>query len=81
MTAYLLQLNDVIADPHFELNPTTLPAIRMPNAAGFYDDDRELAEKSFWNRKPCMKDCKKDVSVVNRAGAIDVTPGQSQDPK
>ena len=81
LTAYMLQLNDVIGDPKFELNQTTLPAIRMPNAAGFYDDDRDVAEKSFWNRKPCMRDCKKDASILNRARAIDVTPGQTGGPK
>ena len=53
----------------------------MPNAAGFYDDDRDVAEKSFWNRKPCMRDCKKDASILNRARAIDVTPGQTGGPK
>ena len=80
ITAYLLALNDVIADPKFVLDQTTLPAIRMPNAAGFYDDDREVAEKAFWNRKPCMQNCKKDAAVLNRARAIDVTPGQKSGP-
>ena len=81
VTAYLLQLNDVIADPKFELNQTTLPAIKMPNAAGFYDDDRDVAERPFWNSKPCMQNCKTEATVLNRARAIDVTPGQTGDPK
>ena len=52
LTAYLLQLNDVIKDQNFELNAQTLPTIkmpttRMPNESQFYDDDREIAEKHF----------------------------------
>ena len=81
LTAYLLMLNDVIADPKFVLDQTTLPAIRMPNAAGFYDDDREVAEKQFWNRKSCMQNCKKEATVLNRARSIDVTPEQKSGPK
>ena len=46
----------------------------MPNAGGFYDDDRETAEKSFWNPKPCMTNCKPDATITGRARVIDVTP-------
>ncbi len=81
VTAYLLQLNDVIKDPNFELNAKTLQEIKMPNADGFYVDDRETAEKQFWNRKPCMKDCKKETKVLNRARALDVTPEGKSGPK
>jgi S-disulfanyl-L-cysteine oxidoreductase SoxD len=82
VTAYLLSLNDIIKDQNFELNEKTLPAVKMPNAAGFYDDDREVSEKQFWGRKPCMKDCRKDAATVTgRAMAVDVTPGQKAGPK
>lgn len=81
ITAYLLQVNDVIKDPNFELNAQTIVAIKMPNANGFYDDDREKAEKSFWARKPCMKDCKKEAKVLNRARVLDVTPEGKGGPK
>ena len=81
VTAYLLQMNDIIDDQNFELNAQTLPAIKMPNAAGFYDDDRETAEKHFWNRKPCMKDCKTQATVLNRAAVLDVTPEKKAGPK
>ena len=81
VTAYLLQMNDIIKDPDFELNAQTLPAIRMPNAGQFYDDDREVAEKHFWNHKPCMTDCKKDPAVLNRAAVLDVTPDNKGAPK
>ncbi len=81
VTAYVLQLNDVITDPKLEINATTLPAIKMPNAGQFYDDDREIAEKAFWNRKPCMKDCKKEAKVLNRAQTLAVTPETKSGPK
>jgi S-disulfanyl-L-cysteine oxidoreductase SoxD len=81
LTAYLLNMNDIIKDTNFELNAKTLAAIKMPNAEGFYDDDRETAEKKFWGHKPCMKDCKKDVTVLNRARMLDVTPDSKTGPK
>jgi len=81
VTAYLLHLNEVIKDPNFELNAKTIVTIKMPNAEGFYDDDRETAEKAFWGRKPCMKDCKKETKVLNRARVLDVTPEGKGGPK
>ncbi len=82
VTAYLLSLNDIVKDPNFELSEKTLPAVKMPNADGFYDDDREVSEKQFWARKPCMKECSKEAAaVIGRAMAVDVTPGQKAGPK
>ena len=46
----------------------------MPNAGGFRDDDRETAEKTFWNAAPCMADCKGAATITGRARALDVTP-------
>ena len=82
LTAFLLHVNDVIKDAQFELNEKNLATIKMPNANGFYDDDREVSEKQFWNRDPCMKDCRKDAAaVLNRARTIDVTPDSKSGPK
>ena len=81
VTAYLLQINDIIKDATFELNQHTLPAIKMPNAGQFYDDDREAAEKHFWNARPCMKNCKKETAVLNNATALAVTPDNKSGPK
>lgn len=81
LTAYLLHLNDVIKDTNFVLDAKSMMTIKMPNANGFYEDDREKAEKGFWNRKPCMKDCKTDAKVVNRARVLDVTPEGKGGPK
>jgi cytochrome c len=82
LTAYILHLNDVIRDTSFELNQSNLATIKMPNATGFYDDDRNTAEKHFWNRKPCMKECRKEAAtVLNRAREVDVTPDKNSGPK
>jgi cytochrome c553 len=82
LTAYLLHLNDVIKDTSFELNDKNFRSIKMPNAANFYDDDREVTEKHFWGRTPCMKDCTKVApKVTGRAQILDVTPDNKLAPK
>jgi cytochrome c len=81
LTAYILHMNEVIKDPKFELNERNFASIKMPNAETFRDDDRETAEKRFWRPNVCMKDCKKDVKVLNRARILDVTPDHKTAPK
>ncbi|MGE0700216.1 MAG: c-type cytochrome [Hyphomicrobiaceae bacterium] len=81
LTAYILNLNDVIKEQGFELSQANLASIKMPNKGGFYDDDRETAEKQFWKADPCMKDCKQDVKVVGRARVLDVTPDSKTGPR
>ena len=81
LTAYILFLNDVTKDPKFELSDETLAIVKMPNAEQFYDDDREKTEKGFWNKQPCMKDCKKAVEILGRARALDVTPESKSSPR
>ena len=82
LTAYLLHINEIIKSPDFELDNKNFTTIKMPNANTFYDDDRETTEKHFWNRKPCMKDCRKSAAnVLNRAQALDVTPTDKSGPK
>lgn len=46
----------------------------MPNEGGFFDDDRQVAEKAFWNANPCMKDCRPPVKITGHAAVLDVTP-------
>ena len=74
VTAYLLFLNDIVTEETFELNERTLAGIKLPNAGGFRDDDRETSERAFWGRTPCMTDCKTGVTVTARAPP-EVTPG------
>ncbi len=81
LVAYILSLNDVIKDENFELSDRNFTAIRMPNAAAFYDDDREATEKQFWKKQPCMKDCRPAPKVIGRATSLDVTPDGKTGPK
>ena len=71
--AYVLNLNDIV-DDKFVLSKETWTQVKMPNQAGFFDDDRDKAEKAFWNANPCMKDCRGPVTITGRAQAVDVTP-------
>ena len=73
VVAYLLYLNDVVEDT-FVLSPDTFGQVKMPNNVGFHDDDREATERAFWNAKPCMTNCKAQVTVTGHARIIDVTP-------
>ncbi len=81
VVAYILNLNEVIKDPKFELNEKTFATIKMPNTDGFYDDDREVSEKHFWNRKVCMTKCGPELKVTSRAMVLDVTPDTKKGPK
>lgn len=82
LTAYLLTMNDIIKDENFELNEKNFAAIKMPNAAAFYDDDRQTAEKQFWSKDPCMKSCRStQPRVIGRAISVDVTPDSKAGPK
>jgi mono/diheme cytochrome c family protein len=73
VTAYVLNLNDIV-DDKFVLSKETWAKVKMPNQGGFFDDDREKAERAFWNAKPCMKDCRGPVKITGHALAVDVTP-------
>jgi S-disulfanyl-L-cysteine oxidoreductase SoxD len=80
VVAYTLFLNDIV-DEKFVLSKETFAQVKMPNAGGFYDDDRETTEKAFWNSSPCMTNCKPDVKVTGRARVIDVTPDDKARPR
>jgi cytochrome c len=73
VVAYVLNLNDLVGDK-FVLSKATWGEVKMPNAGGFFDDNRETVEKAFWNPHPCMTDCRGPVKITGRAGALDVTP-------
>jgi cytochrome c len=80
VVAYMLFLNDIV-DESFVLSRETFAQVKMPNAAGFYDDDRQTTEKAFWNSSPCMTNCKPDVKITGRARVIDVTPDETARPR
>jgi S-disulfanyl-L-cysteine oxidoreductase SoxD len=73
VTAYVLNLNDIV-DDKFVLSKETWSQVKMPNQGGFFDDDRDQAEKAFWNAKPCMSNCRGPVQITGHAQAVDVTP-------
>jgi S-disulfanyl-L-cysteine oxidoreductase SoxD len=82
ITAYVLYLNDIIKDEGFELNAETFKAIKLPNQQHFIEDDREVTEKEFWRKSPCMSNCAPgEAKIVGRARAIDVTPETGTGPK
>jgi len=74
VVAYLLSMNDIVKDENFELSDKNFTSIKMPNAAAFFEDDRETSEKQFWKKDPCMKDCRSAPKVTGRAISVDVTP-------
>ena len=81
VTAYLLHLNDVV-DENFVLSRENFNKIKLPNVQTFYDDDREQTEKHFWNKNPCMSNCKPEpAKVTARARVIDVTPDSKDGPR
>lgn len=81
ITAYVLYLNDIVKSEDFELNDKNFRTIKLPNEPNFYDDDREVTEKAFWKKNPCMTNCAAgEPKITGRARSIDVTP-ESKGPK
>lgn len=75
ITAYLLYLNDIVRDEDFELSDENFLEVAMPNAGGFFADDR-LAEPHFSGAaEPCMTACAPEPArITMRAQVLDVTP-------
>jgi cytochrome c len=73
ISAWILAENGVI-DYDFVLSNENIDEIEMPNAAGFYLDDRPDFPTIAKDGEPCMQNCKPDVAVVSEASNIDVTP-------
>ncbi len=73
LVAFILNMNDIVPND-FELSDKNFATVHLPNENAFYDDDRTVAEKAFWKKDPCMKDCKTDVKITGRARVLDVTP-------
>ncbi|WP_145927409.1 c-type cytochrome [Bradyrhizobium neotropicale] len=81
LVAFLLNLNDIVKDENFELNDKNFASIKLPNAEAFFDDDRETSEKKFWNKDPCMRNCRELPKVTGKAISVDVTPDGKSGPK
>ncbi|MGB7321572.1 MAG: c-type cytochrome [Albidovulum sp.] len=76
IVAYILYSNDLVEDD-FVLSDETFFDVDMPNADGFFVDDRAETEYAHWTGEPCMENCKADVKVTMRAMVLDVTPDQT----
>lgn len=75
IVAYILYSNFIV-DDDFVLTKDNFTEITMPNADGFFVDDRDQVEVPLFSKEPCMSDCKDSIDVVKRAADVNVTPGQ-----
>ncbi|MBA3909694.1 MAG: MFS transporter [Rhodobacter sp.] len=74
ITAFLLYSNGLVEDD-FTLSHENFTEIVMPNADGFYPDDRPETEYSLFRAEPCMENCRTAApEVTKRAVEISVTP-------
>jgi len=74
ITAYLLNLNDVV-DSEFELSKENFVDTRLPNEANFIQDTRPDTPVIARGAEPCMTDCKPgSVKITGTARVLDVTP-------
>lgn len=73
ITAYLLYSNGLVEDD-FVLTHENFAEVQMPNAGGFYPDDRPEVEYPVFSAAPCMADCRATVEITKRASDIRVTP-------
>jgi cytochrome c len=73
ITAYLMYLNNMVEDD-FELSNENFSDFAMPNADGFFMDDRAEVEYPRFTREPCMENCAEDVEITMQAAVLDVTP-------
>lgn len=74
ITAFLLYSNGIVEDD-FVLTHENFTDIVMPNAEGFYVDDRPETEYPIFSAEPCMSDCRDaPPEVTRRAVDLGVTP-------
>lgn len=73
ITAFLLYSNGLV-DEDFTLSNENFKEVVLPNADGFYVDDRPETEYPKFRVEPCMKDCGPAVKVTKRAIELKVTP-------
>ncbi|WP_135449901.1 c-type cytochrome [Tabrizicola caldifontis] len=74
ITAFLLYSNGIVEDD-FVLSNENFTSIVMPNAEGFYVDDRATTEYPLFSAEPCMENCRESApQVTKRAVELNVTP-------
>lgn len=75
IVAYILSANGLVEDD-FELSDANFLEVALPNADGFYVDDRDTVEVPLFTHAPCMTDCAPAPQVTFRATTLNVTPIQ-----
>jgi S-disulfanyl-L-cysteine oxidoreductase SoxD len=78
IVAYILYSNDLIEDDYV-LSNENLAAFELPNADGFFVDNRDETEYAQFSAPACMENCKQDVKITMHATVLDVTPGDPND--
>ncbi|MFX0545903.1 c-type cytochrome [Roseovarius sp. S1116L3] len=78
IVAYILYSNYLVEDD-FVLSNETFGDFEMPNADGFFVDNRPETEYAKWSGEPCMENCKENVEITMRAMVLDVTPGTDEE--
>ncbi|WGR63372.1 c-type cytochrome (plasmid) [Paracoccus ferrooxidans] len=73
ITAFLLYSNGLVEDD-FVLTHENFTKVVLPNAEGFYPDDRDQSEYPLFSKEPCMTDCTVGVEITKRAVDLNVTP-------
>ena len=73
ITAFLLYSNGLVEDD-FVLTHENFTEVVLPNADGFYPDDRAETEYPLFSGEPCMTDCAAPAQVTKRAVELNVTP-------
>ena len=73
ITAYILYSNGLV-DDDFELTQENFADVKLPNADGFFVDDRDTVELPLFSVEPCMSNCSDPVTITKRASDINVTP-------
>lgn len=80
IVAYLLYMNDVVADEDFVLSKENFTDVEMPNAGGFVEDPRPDTKVLAAGEEPCMSDCKPEAKITSVAAVLDVTPDDENNP-
>jgi cytochrome c len=76
--AYILYSNNLIEDD-FVLSNENLASFELPNAGGFFLDNRGTTELATFSQPACMENCKDSVEITMHATVLDVTPNDTTD--
>lgn len=76
--AYILYSNNLIEDD-FVLSNENLASFELPNAGGFFLDNRDTTELATFSQPACMENCKDSVEITMHATVLDVTPNDTTD--